>query len=126
MYEILNRTEENIIALRVSGKLTASDFKTLRPYLEEKARQHGSLRVLFLMEDWHGWESFAALWEDLKTDVRLNEYVERLAMVGEEDWERWMTTLSKPFAKGQLRYFDRSQIDEAWAWISEELPFAAR
>lgn len=113
MYDILKRTKENVIGIRVSSTLTGSDFKALRPYLEEKARQHGSLRVLFLMEDWHGWDSFAALWEDLKTDVRLNEYVGRLTMVGEENWERWMTTLSKPFAKGQLRYFDRSQIDEA-------------
>lgn len=88
MYETFNRTEENIIGIRVSGKLTASDLKAFRPYLEEKARQHGSLRVLFLMEDWHGWDSLAALWEDLKADVRLNAYVGRLAMVGEEDWEQ--------------------------------------
>ena len=119
MYEILKRTNETVIGIRMTGKLTVADFKTLRPFLEEKARQHGSLRVLFLMEDWHGWDSFAALWEDLKTDLSLNEHVDRLAMVGEENWKKWMTNLSKPFVKGQVHYFDRTQINEAWAWIEE-------
>ena len=38
-------------------------------------------------------------------------------MVGDEDWERWMTEVSKPFAEGQLRYFDAADLDAAWAWV---------
>lgn len=125
MYEILPESTGNIIGVRVSGELTEADYDRLVPSLEARVREHGPLRILFLMEDWHGWDSLGALWEDAKGDVRLNEHVKRLAMVGEEDWERWMTTLSKPFAEGTLRYFDRAQLDEAWAWIREGEPAPA-
>lgn len=120
MYELLGRTEGSTIGIRVTGTLTSDDYEALRPQLEKQARENGPLRVLILMEDWRGWDGLVALWEDLKTDVRLNEHVERLAMVGEEDWERWMTEISKPFAKGTIRYFDRDQLDEAWAWLRED------
>ena len=117
MYDLLGRSERNVIGVRVTGTLTSSDYEELRPKLEQRTREHGPLRVLILMEDWHGWDSLMALWEDLKTDVRLNEHVERLAMVGEEDWEQWMTEISKPFARGTLRYFDVDELEEAWSWV---------
>lgn len=59
------------------------------------------------------------MWEDLKLDATLNEHTERLAMVGEEDWERWLTEIAKPLAEGKLRYFDRSALAAAWAWVQE-------
>jgi hypothetical protein len=118
MYDVLDRTEANCIALRISGRLTTDDFERLRPYLKKCARAYNGLYVLFLMDDWHGWDSFSALWEDLKTDVLLNDDVERLAMVGETDWERWATRLTEPFARGDVRFFNRSELDVAWDWIT--------
>ncbi|NNF03101.1 MAG: STAS/SEC14 domain-containing protein [Rhodothermales bacterium] len=69
------------------------------------------------MEDWHGWDSLSALWEDLKTDLHLNDQVERLAMVGDENWHKWTAMLTTPFAKGTVRYFNRDQFEDAWAWV---------
>lgn len=119
MHEILDRTEGMAIGILVRDTLTASDFRAMRTYLQGKARKYGSLYLLFHMKDWRGWESIEALWEDLKTDVGLNKHVARLAMVGEEDWERWMTSIMKPFAKGKVRYFKEHELDEAWSWIRE-------
>lgn len=56
----------------------------------------------------------------MKTYVRLNEHVDRLARVGDENWGRWMTEISKPLAESTLRYFDRDQLDKAWTWIHED------
>lgn len=120
MYERLDRSKGNIIGIRVSGKLTEADYHRLAPWLEQKVRRHETLRVLALMEDFHGWDSLSAAWEDLKMDAYFNEYVERLAVVGNAEWERWMTRLSKPLAEGELRYFDRTRLDDAWAWLRDE------
>lgn len=118
MYEQLDRTKENCIGIRVSDRLTEDDLKRLRPFLEERAREYGTLYLLMWMDDWHGWASLSALWEDLKTDLEINENVERLAMVGEADWERWMAKLTAPFAHGEVQYFDREELEEAWEWVT--------
>jgi hypothetical protein len=119
MYEILPQSQDDVLGVRASDTLTEADYDRLVPFLEARVREHGPLRVLVLMEDWHGWDSLGALWEDAKMDAHLNEHIERIAMVGDEEWERWMTKLSKPFADGRLRYFDAADLDEAWAWVRE-------
>lgn len=120
MFERLERSEKDCIALRIGDTLTDADLSRLRPYLEEKTDTHGSLFVLLQMDDWRGWESISALWDDLGVTLRVNENVQRLAMVGDAEWERWAAKLSKPFAHGEVRYFDSSQLDEAWAWVCEK------
>ena len=119
MYEILSRSQDDVLGVHVSGTLSEADYDRLVPFLETRVREQGPLRVLVLMEDWHGWDSLGALREDAKMDARLNEHARRIAMVGDEDWERWMSKLSKPFAEGQLRYFDAADLDAAWAWVRE-------
>ena len=125
MYELLHRNEGSdrsigeVLGIRLAGKLTAADYDRLAPYLKEKAKAHGPLRVLVLMEDWDGWDSLTAMWEDLKLDATLNEHVERLAVVGEEDWERWMTEVTKPLAEGKVRYFEPSALEAAWTWLQD-------
>jgi hypothetical protein len=44
---------------------------------------------------------------------------DRIAMVGDRKWEKWMATLGKPFTRAKIRYFDVSEIDAAWNWIGE-------
>ena len=38
-------------------------------------------------------------------------------MVGEKAWQKWMTKLSEPFF--DAKYFDKSQLEEAWRWVKE-------
>jgi hypothetical protein len=43
-------------------------------------------------------------------------------MVGEKAWEHGMAMFCRPFTTAKIRYFDRSQVDEADAWILADLP----
>ena len=52
-------------------------------------QQHGKICILFEMEDFHGWKT-AALWEDLKFDLKHFAAIERLAMVGDRKWQKGM------------------------------------
>lgn len=47
------------------------------------------------------------------------EVFERLALVGERKWEQRMAAFCKPFTSARVRYFDRSKVDEARAWLRE-------
>ena len=63
------KEEDNgrLIVFHVSGVLTKEDYDRILPQAKTLLRQHGTLRVLFEMTDFHGWEP-AALWEELKFD----------------------------------------------------------
>ncbi len=45
--------------------------------------------------------------------------IERIAMVGEKTWEKWMAAVCKPFTMAKIHYFDASQIDAAKGWLAE-------
>lgn len=112
---------ENVLHVKATGKLTHADYQRLIPKLEDQLRSHGKLRVLFELDDCQGWEIGAA-WDDLKFGLKHGGDCERCAVVGQKRWQRWMTKLAKPFFA--VRYFDKSQMPEAWDWILEGVPAA--
>jgi hypothetical protein len=95
-----------------------TDYENFVPEFERLVRQHGKLRVLFDMTGFHGWEAGAA-WEDFKFGVAHFADIERLAMIGDKQWQHVMTTICKPFTKATTRYFDRTDNAGARKWLSE-------
>ena len=113
-------TEEDggkVLEIAVSGKLTHADYEQFIPRFERLVREHGKIRVLFHMTDFHGWEA-AALWDDIKFDVKHFSDIDRLAMVGDKGWERGMAAFCRPFTTADIRYFEQTQIDEARKWLT--------
>jgi hypothetical protein len=113
-----HETTQKVVVIKVSGKLSKEDYEHFVPKIEGLVKEHGKIRILFEMHDFHGWE-LGALWEDIKFDVRHFTHIERIAMVGEKRWEKWMTAFCCPFTAAKIRYFDRSEAQEAKAWIEE-------
>ena len=106
------------IVVQVSGKLAKADYEHFVPEVERLVRQHGKLRMLLVMTDFHGWE-LGALWEDIKFDFDHFADIERLAMVGEKKWEHGMATFCRPFTKAKIRYFDHAEAAGARTWLDE-------
>ena len=118
--ELIEGHDGKILTVRVSGKLTADDYHEFVPEAERLIASHGKIRVLFDMRDFHGW-SLAALWEDVKFDLKHFRHIERLALVGDRTWEKWMATFCRPFTSADVRYFDQSEAAQAKQWIEEDL-----
>src|ERR1041384_4679067 len=106
----------NLITVTVSGKLVKEDYARFVPQIEALIQRVGKLRILLVMKDFHGWD-LGAVWEDIKFDVRHFSDIEKLAMVGDAKWERWMAGFCKPFTTAEIRYFDESQQDAAREWL---------
>ena len=116
----LKETEtNNILEVRVSGKLTKPDYEKFVPHTEGLIKEHGKIRILFQMHDFHGWDA-GAMWEDTKFDFKHFRDIERLAIVGETRWEKGMATFCKPFTTAKIKYFDVKDVDQARAWIAEK------
>lgn len=121
--ELHEEAAGRILNVKVSGKLAKADYERWVPAMERLIRQHGKIRVLFEMHEFHGWE-FSALWEDVKFEIKHFRDIERLAVIGEKAWEHGMAVFCKPFTTAEIRYFDRSQAAEGRAWIEGELVHA--
>lgn len=121
MIEVLSRGSGKVFGMRISGKILHQDYRQFVPRLEELIAEHGSIRCLVEMIDLHGIE-LRALWDEIEFDVRHARQIERCAVVGDRAWEAWMTRLSRPiFFNAEIRFFDPSEREQAWAWIEEGL-----
>jgi hypothetical protein len=109
-----------VLEVRVTGKLTKEAYQKFVPAVDAQIKQYGKLRILFIMQDFHGWTP-GAMWEDLKFDLKHWKDIERLAIVGDKKWEKGMAAFCKPFTKAQIRYFDVAQLAEAREWLESDV-----
>jgi hypothetical protein len=107
-----------VLEVQVLGKLTHAEYQECVAEFERLLKEHGKLRVLYDLVNFHGWDA-AALWDEVKFDVKHFSDVERLASVGDATWKKWMMEFYKPFTAATVRYFERDQIEEARAWLNE-------
>jgi len=117
--ELKENSWENILTMRLSGKLTKEDYERLVPEIERTMKAHDKIRILVELDDFHGWTA-AAAWEDTKFGMHHFSDIERIAIVGEAAWEKGMALLVKPFTKAKVKYFDASQMAAAKTWIMED------
>ncbi len=110
--------EGNLIRVTVSGKLTGEDYDALIPAWERTIALHGSMRMLFVMENFSGWEPGAA-WDDVRFEVTHAAKVQAVAMVGEKTWQKWMIKIGALFSPDCVKYFDHAQLPEAEQWLRE-------
>jgi len=115
----LPESSGNVVGFRIQGKLTDEDYKEgLIPPLEQAIAENRKIRMLMLMEDFKGWTARGA-WDDFFNWPKFVA-VERLAIVIDENWHDFMTSLFKAFARVthmELRFFSRDRLEEAWAFL---------
>ncbi|MCE9544733.1 MAG: STAS/SEC14 domain-containing protein [Planctomycetia bacterium] len=113
------QTEGKMLLVKATGKLTKEAYQEFVPLVEQMVHQHGKVRILFAMHDFHGWEA-GALWEDMKFDLKHFRDIERLAIVGETKWEKGMAMFCAPFTTAKIKYFDVADIDAATIWLRSD------
>jgi hypothetical protein len=118
MIELLPESSGKILAFKMSGKLHDEDYKKFVPLVDDAIAKEGKVRMLASFHDFHGWD-LHALWDDIKFATTHCTKIERIAMVGEKRWQEWMARVCKPFTMAKIRYFDASELDQAWAWLRE-------
>ncbi len=120
MFEVLTESEGRCLFIKASGRLTDTDYKDLTPRLEAAIDQHGPLRLYVDMEDFEGWEMKAA-WDDFAFGIKHWNDFERVALVGDKQWEEVSVKVIDMFSKGDFRFFDVSERGAAHDWIATRL-----
>jgi hypothetical protein len=117
MIERLDRSSGKVVGFKLSGKLHDEDYKHFVPAIDAAVGE-GKAKILAWFHDFHGWDVHA-LWDDIKFSTTHCTKIEKIALVGEKKWEEWMAKVCKPFTMAKIRYFDASEIEDAWKWIEE-------
>ncbi len=118
MIETIETGSPKVVGLKLTGKLRDEDYRQFVPTIEAVMTAQGKIRLFVQFEDFHGWD-LHAVWDDTKFAFKHYSDFDRIAMVGDRRWEKWMAQVCKPFTKAKVRYFDASQADGAWAWLRE-------
>lgn len=118
MIEQLQVDSPKVLGFKMSGKLHDADYKSFVPLVDAAIAKDGKVRLLAQFHDFHGWD-LHALWDDIKFSTTHCTKIERIAMVGDKTWEKWMATVCKPFTMAKIKYFDVGQVDAAKKWLAE-------
>ncbi|MCB0806038.1 MAG: STAS/SEC14 domain-containing protein [Bacteroidales bacterium] len=119
MFQILSFTKEDIVALRVSGKVSAEDYKKVQPLLQKTVKDFGEIDLYIEMDHVEGIKP-AAMWEDFKTYFSYVNRIRAVAVVGEDNWSKTLSGLIKPFIKGPVKYFTADDSLKAKKWIDQQ------
>jgi hypothetical protein len=118
MIEQLPRSSQKVLGFKLTGRLHDQDYTNFVPVIDAAVAQYGKIRLLAQFHDFHGWDAHA-LWDDIKFSTRHCLDVERIALVGDKAWEKWMASVCKPFTMAKIRYFDVKEEEQAWQWLEE-------
>jgi len=116
--ELTENADAKTLETKISGKLSRQDYEVLEPVVSAFIESQGKIKILFQMHDFHGWE-IGAVWEDIKFATKHCADISKIAMVGEKSWEKWMSTICKPFTLSSIKYFDSGEVDAARTWLAE-------
>lgn len=118
MIRILAESNNNVLGVQASAKLTDSDYRKIWiPELEKIISDYGTVRALLYMDEtFEGWEA-SALWDDAQFGLQHANEFDKIAIVGGPDWVAWSVKLLGHFIKGEIRTFPSDQLDEAWSWV---------
>jgi len=108
--------ESHVFAFKVTGKLEADDYNYFRPKLEALLEKENPLSLLIKLEDFEGWTAKAA-WEDMKIGFKHRDDFLRIAIVGDNPWEKLMVGFGDLFMDAKVKYFEDES--NALKWVHQ-------
>ena len=114
MIQQMGQSDDNVLGYRVVGDVTKDDYTNLTPTVEAAIKEYGAIRLLFDLSEFK-WEKADAWSSDLNFGKEFKGSIERMALVGEESWGKYLTKLAAPFYAQQAEWF--TDVNKAWTWV---------
>ncbi|WP_224485144.1 STAS/SEC14 domain-containing protein [Robertkochia aurantiaca] len=116
MIEHIDSKKDNLIALKISGKLSKEDLESVHKRIHQITEKGRKVDFYFEFENFKGYtlEGFIA---DIKIDTsHLSDYG-RMAFVGDKKWQEWAARITDFFTDSEVRFFEKDKKDTARIWI---------
>lgn len=116
MVKILEGPGENVVTTVAITELHPEDWNKIILALEKKAEQFNSIRWCFEIRDFGQNPG-----EVEKANIRFNrlysEKIERVALIGNKDWQGWLKDLTEPLLPAEIRFFETIYQHEGHKWL---------
>ena len=105
------------VELIAKGKLTHEDYMVMIPMIEQAIKSIPNVKVNMLLNalEFEGWELQAA-WDDFKFGMEYKDTFLKIAIVGTEKWQEYMTKMGDWFMHGEVKFF--YELDDAKEWTA--------
>lgn len=116
MFKIISEPHSDTVAIKISAAVDKEQYELALPQLEDKIKTHGKINLYCEIENIAS-ISPGAIWEDLKFDSRhLNDF-KRVAIVGDEEWQQWMSKFGNMVSPAEVKYYDPAHKADAMQWV---------
>ena len=105
------------LAILVTERLTGNDFDYFLRAVRYHVVAHESLDVLVVLDNLAGVD-IAAMWAAMCFSLRHRSRIGRLAVVGDQCYQRWIASAGRILTGATVRYFETSQAQDADAWLN--------
>lgn len=119
MVERIPPSEGPFLGLHITGDVSRSETDELVRSIGERFAQHGPVRLLVAYDAPPGLISAEDLYENLRFAKIASDKLARMAVIGKHPRDDTWIALFGLFGGIEARYFDRSEIEAALAWLSE-------
>lgn len=109
-------SEQRIIAVEITGQVTAGDMKVLIDELQKLVNQNERALLLVDMQHYEGFE-FGVVTEKFKHMGMLWKSIEKYAIVGAAHWMEVWVKMVGPLTPMRIRAFEADEIEAAWQWL---------
>ena len=109
----------NLGVYTVSGKLGLAEYQAAQQNAEAAIQKLGSIRILIVLEDFSGWQP-AEGWEDLSFSDRNDPYIEKIAIVGDPQWQDMVYAFTlKGLRPVPVEFFKTDEASRARQWLED-------
>lgn len=120
MIEIIPGLPEDTVGYKLSGKVTADDYRSVvQPAVDAMLESQDKLKAL-IVEESDAEFSSGAVWQDMKLGLANPFSWRKMAMVSDQGWWRRLTPLVSAMMPGEVKSFEPSELDAAKTWLAAD------
>lgn len=119
MIRKMSESSGNTIGFLAIGNLEKEDFDTLSKEVQAAIDEFGSARLLIDLQQFVS-EEVSAWGADLDFAYSYHGKIERMAVVGDQEWQEIFASQAEPFYAKETKYFHVFDRQSAWRWLKED------
>ncbi|WP_159590485.1 STAS/SEC14 domain-containing protein [Chelativorans xinjiangense] len=114
----IDTDREDAYAFEITGHITAADVENMYGLLEGAYELHERIDLIVTIRDYEGFD-WSAAWKDrgMFGKTRAFEHIRKCAVVGGPGWVGTAVALFRPLFSVEMKHFEATEMDAAWAWI---------